>query len=58
MNEESKRLSEEREGGENPETENEKLPGQPAAEEEISDEALEEVAGGSRNIPWKEHVHV
>ncbi len=53
MNEESKRLSEERESGENPETENEKLPGQPAAKEEISDEALEAVAVGSMQTRYR-----
>ena len=53
MNEKSKRLSEEREGGENPETENEKLPGQPAAEEEISDEALDAVAAGSMQTRYR-----
>lgn len=56
--EEVKKLVKEQYGKELTDEEAEALLTKVNAEGELSEEDLENVSGGSRNIPWKEHVHV
>lgn len=58
MIEEVKKFAKERYGKELTDEEAKALAEKLEKSGELSDETLEEVAGGSRNIPWKEHVHV
>ncbi len=56
--EEVKKLVKEQYGKELTDEEAKELLTKVNAEGELSEEDLENVSGGSRNIPWKEHVHV